>query len=110
MDTACHCLSLSPLDNAATRPTSGRCLTPSVCHVPTAVGHGNAPRPFASTALTVLAIIGNRFKLEASVAFAPSVWMHDKTAYGKDAEAAHHLASMRKLIKAEMSSNAPSIG
>ena len=83
---------------------------PSACHVPAAVGRANGPRPFASTALTVLAIIGNRFKPEASVAFAPSVWMRNKTAYEKDAEAAHHLASMRKLTKAETSSNAPSIG
>lgn len=57
----------------------------------------------------VLAIIRNKFKLEESAAFVTSVWMRAKAAYGKDAEAAHHLASMRKLTKAKMPSNAPSI-
>ena len=90
------------------RPTSGRCLTPFACLEPAVADRENDHPAFGSTALMVLATIGNRFKLEASGAFAPSVRMRNKTAYGKDAEAAPHHVSTRKPTKAEMSSNAQS--
>lgn len=64
----------------------------------------------ASTALTVLAITGNRFKLGASAAFVQNVKMRAKAAYAKGAAVAHHRVLMRKHTKAEMSSNAPSTG
>lgn len=83
---------------------------PSACHVPVEVVRENVPLPCVSTVLMGLATIGNRSRREASGAFAQSVRMRDNTVYGKGAEVAHHHASMRKPTKAEMSSNAPSIG
>jgi hypothetical protein len=91
-------------------PTSGRYLTPSVCHVPVAAAPENDQLPYASTAPTVHGIIANRFKPEAFGAFALSVWMRNKAACARDAAVVHHRASMQKLTKAEMSSNAQSTG
>ena len=58
----------------------------------------------------VLVTIGNRFKIEASSAFALSVKMRDRTDYGKGAEAAHHRVSTRKPTKGATWSNAPLTG
>jgi len=81
---------------------------PSACHVQAVAGHGNVLQPSASTARTVLAIIGNRSKLEVSGAFVPNVWMRDKVAYGKGVVVVHHHVLMRKPTKAAMSSNGQS--
>jgi len=81
---------------------------PSAYHVPAEAAHESDQPLYASTGLTGRGIIGNRSKPGASGAFAPSVWMRDKAAYGKGAEAARHLGSMHTRTKAATSSNAPS--
>jgi len=97
MGMAYHCPSLS--DNAAARPTSGRCLTPFAGHVQSVAGHASAHFRFALTEATALVITGNRFKPEVSGAFDLSSSMRKNAVYAKGGAASHRRASMHKLTK-----------
>lgn len=90
-------------------PTSGRYSMPFACHAQDLVGHASAHLRFASTVLTALAIIGNRFKPEASGVSVLNDWMRRKAVYAKDVVAVHRRASTHKLTRAGTLSSVLSI-